>query len=73
MAMVLHCDGCNVTTIDTGANWLRLHRRREAHMFALFGTRADSSPEPDPVLGASGLIFHDYDCLRLWLIASGAA
>lgn len=70
MAMLLQCDNCAVTTTDTRAEWLVLKRRSEMSLSLTLG---GSQPDPDPVLGRGGLVFHDYDCLRLWLIANEGA
>lgn len=67
--MLLQCDNCAMTTTDTQAEWLVLKRRSEMALSFTFGGR---ERDPDPVLGRSGLTFHDYDCLRLWLIANEA-
>lgn len=60
------CDGCGHAEAVEEAHWLQLSRRGS---LSLWG---DSSEPVDPVLGKRGLMFHSYDCLRIWLMERAA-
>ena len=59
------CDGCGHSEDSETARVLIL-RRDEPWSFPLYER---DRPEADPLLGRRGLMFHSYDCLRVWLIA----